>query len=113
MRDGINTPIVAAWGVISAVALFAFIVGMQVLYLTFSQADQQTKSDTGAFGENLLVEQEAKLQQRGWIDRQQGTIAIPIEEAMLITVEEMRNAEAQPPETREAKDANEETDART
>ena len=108
MRDGINTPIVAAWGVISAVALFAFIVGMQVLYLTFSQADQQTKTDEGTFGENLLVEQEAKLQQKGWVDRQQGIIAIPIEEAMRITVEELRQGE-----TRQIRDASEEMDART
>lgn len=104
MRDGINTPMVALVGVVSAVLLFALIVGVQVLYLNFLDADLEGKTGQSRFGENLIVEQENKLQQRGWLDRRSGIVALPIDRAMALTIEELKreqaeNAESQDNET--------------
>lgn len=97
MRDGINTPTIAVVGVVSAVLLFAFIVGMQALYLYYKEADAARKLDDGTFGENLLIEQENRLQQYGWLDREAEQLAIPIQRAMELRVEELRREQADKP----------------
>jgi hypothetical protein len=89
-RDGIDTPMVAVLGVISAVLLFGLIVGVQALYLNYAAADSSRKTSDVTFGQEMLIEQENALQQRGWLDRDAGRLAIPIERAMELTVDELR-----------------------
>ena len=98
--DDINTPLVAVFGVISAVAVFAIIVAIQVLYFNYEQLETQRKvvDVPAAEANNLIAEQEARLNQMGWLDRANGRIAIPIDRAMKSVTEELRN------EQREAND---------
>ena len=42
---------------------------------------------------NLLAEQEAKLNRAGWLDREKGIVAIPIERAMELVVDELHDSQ--------------------
>jgi hypothetical protein len=87
----------AVVGVVSALLLFGLIVGIQVLYFEYQQTvdQQQAARVPNVEAKNLITEQEAKLQQQGWLDREQGKIAIPIERAMKLVVEEMQSRQRQ------------------
>ncbi len=96
--DDIDTKMVATVGVVSVLIVVGSILAIQVLYNNFDRAEAERKviAVESADVRNLLAEQEARLNRAGWIDRQQGLIAIPIERAMELVVEEMRSVPLQP-----------------
>jgi len=90
--DDINTPLVAVIGFISAIVIFAIIVGVQALYLSYEQAviERRESRSPSVEAANLIAEQEARLQRQGWINREEGRIAISIDRAMQVVVHELK-----------------------
>ncbi len=89
--DDINTPMVMVVGVVSVVALVATVIGIQTLYYNQELAEEQRKviAIDELDAKNLLAEQEATLNRAGWLNRNEGKIAIPIERAMKLVVDEL------------------------
>ena len=89
--DDINTKLVAVVGLISVLAVIGSIVGIQTLYYNFEQSENDRKviAVEAIDAKNLLAEQEAKLNRAGWLDRENGIVAIPIERAMELVVDEL------------------------
>lgn len=92
-HDDIKTPVVAVVGILSVLATVAVIVGLQALYLRFERAEYRRKVvDAGTpEASHQLAQQEAKLNRLGWINREQQTLAIPIDRAMQLVVQELRS----------------------
>ncbi len=91
-HDDINTPSIAVIGFISAIVVFAIIVGVQALFFNYERAvieEQETRLPS-LEAANLIAEQEARLQRQGWINRDEGRVAISIDRAMKVVVEELR-----------------------
>ena len=90
--DDINTPSIVVIGFISAIVVFAIIVGVQALYFSYEQTviDRRETSSPSVEAANLIAEQETRLQRRGWINREEGRIAISIDRAMQVVVDELR-----------------------
>lgn len=65
---------------------------IQALYNNFELSEQERKvvAIEAIDANNLLAEQEAKLNRAGWIDREKGVVAIPIDRAMELVVEERK-----------------------
>ena len=95
-NDGLNTSAIAIVGFLSAILVFACIVGLQALYAGYEAREFQSKvvqPASGESAENLLAEQESKLVRYGWIDRAEGRVAIPIDRAMeMVTREQQLSA---------------------
>ncbi len=90
--DDINTPLVAVIGFISAIVVFAIIVGVQALYFGYERSviEQQETRSPSVGAANLIAEQETRLQRQGWINREEGRIAISIDRAMQVVVDDLR-----------------------
>ncbi len=89
--DDINTSSVAVVGFISAIAIFAIIVAVQTLYFNRMETLEQRKAgQQNPEAANLIAEQEGRLARKGWINRETGVVAVPIERAMKLVVEEMQ-----------------------
>ena len=90
--DDINTKLVGAVGLVSVLAVVGSIVGIQALYNNFELSEQERKvvAIEAIDAKNLLAEQEAKLNRAGWIDREKGIVAIPIDRAMELVVRERK-----------------------
>lgn len=90
-HDGLDTPALVTSGIVAAIATFAVIVGLQVLYLRFAaaQAAENQNSSTATSSASLLAEQRSKLNRYAWIDRSNNVVAIPINRAIELTTEEL------------------------
>ncbi len=89
-KDDLNVSAIAVVGVISSVLVLATVLAVQTLYFN-SQADlERRRPADGSAAANLAAEQESRLRQQGWIDRQTGAVAIPIDRAMDVVVDELR-----------------------
>lgn len=88
--QNLKTSTIALAGFVSAVLTFVVIVAVQVLYLQVeasldaSSQEQSIASRT----DQLIAEQEGRLASYAWIDREQGLVQIPIEQAMELTLAE-------------------------
>jgi hypothetical protein len=93
-HNDVNTPMIALVGFLGAVVTFALIVALQVLYYAAANKQDEAKivNVPTTESDSLLAEQEIKLTRYGWIDRQQGRVAIPIERAMELVVREQAAA---------------------
>ena len=54
-----------------------------------SEVERKVITVESGQAKNLLAEQEARLNRSGWIDREQGVVAIPIDRAMQLVVDEL------------------------
>jgi hypothetical protein len=90
--DGLNTPVIAAVGFVSAVLTFALIVAVQVLYYHVSAAETDRKviAVRAEEADDMQAQQDAKLARYGWLDRAQGRVAVPVERAMELVVRELQ-----------------------
>ena len=88
--DGLYTPGIVVAGVVSAVATFAIIVGLQALYLSLERSQQREAAQNAInTSESIIAEQQSKLNQYGWIDREQDVVSIPIDRAIELTAAEL------------------------
>ena len=94
--DGLYAPGIAVAGVVSAVATFVAIVGLQALYLSLSRNQQEAAAqNTIDSSESLMAEQTAKLNQYAWIDRKNDVVAIPIDRAIELTAAQLASSAAE------------------
>jgi hypothetical protein len=90
-RDELNTPLIAIVGFLGAIATFAIIVVLQVLYYQLEAAEQLRKEISPAPAElaSAIADQEAKLADYRWIDQQKQLVGIPIDRAMRLVVDDL------------------------
>lgn len=92
--DDLETGKLALFGFVSAIVVFAVIVGVQALYGYYAAEETQRKEiavpDIKA--NDVLHHQQGKLAQYGWVDRSNGVVAIPIERAMELVVAESQQS---------------------
>lgn len=83
-QDNLDVPMIVTAGVVSVVLTVFSIIGVQALYANFASAEMDRKVTTRPTFESnsKLAEQDAKLAQYGWADREKGKVVIPIERAM-------------------------------
>lgn len=89
--DDLNTPMIAIVGFLGAIATFAIIVVLQVLYYQLEAVEQYKKEVSQAPAElsNVLADQEAKLAGYRWVDQQKRLVAVPIDRAMRLVVDDL------------------------
>lgn len=87
-HDGLNVPALATVGLAATVVTFVIIVLLQALYLSLENRRQSDSTESGNTA-SVLAEQRAKLNQYGWIDREKGIAAIPIDRAMSLVAGEL------------------------
>jgi hypothetical protein len=82
--DDVNTPVIAAIGLLSVLSLVAFVLLLEVGYYQMSdQLSQQANVDqTELEVSNLMVAQEQQMAGYAWINEKKGIVAIPINRAM-------------------------------
>ena len=87
-RDDINVPVVFTTGLISALLLFVIVVGIQAWFYHELNRENREKvyGQRNEQLEALRDQQEANLTTYRWLDREQGRVAMPIEQAMKIYV---------------------------
>lgn len=95
-HDGLDTPALVTSGIVAAIATFAVIVGLQVLYLRFAaaQAAKNQGASTARSSASSIAEQKSKLNRYGWIDRSKNVVAIPIDRAIEISAKELNSSDA-------------------
>ena len=100
--DGLNTPVIAVVGFVSAVLTFALIVAVQVLFYQVSAAETDRKviAVRADEADDMLAQQDARLARYGWVDRAKGRVTVPVERAMELVVRELQ--EQQQSQTQDA-----------
>jgi hypothetical protein len=101
--DGLNTPLIAVVGFVSAILTFALIIGVQVLYYhaAATETDRKVIAVRNEEADDLVAQQEAKLARYEWRDRAQGQAVIPVERAMQLVVQECQEKQKdKPPEAK-------------
>ena len=100
--DGLNTPVIAVVGFVSAVLTFALIVAVQVLYyqVATAETDRKVIAVRAEEADDQLAQQDAKLARYGWVDHAQGRVAVPVERAMELVVRDLQ--EQQKTQTQDA-----------
>tara|TARA_E500000305_G_C4016109_1_gene235718 strand:- start:841 stop:1200 length:360 start_codon:yes stop_codon:yes gene_type:complete len=100
--DDLYTGTITLVGIISAVITFVIIVAAQVLYYQFQTIEHQRKNIDAplVLTENALKVQSEELNSYSWIDREKGTVSIPIEKAKKQVLQELTHqTKEQPAET--------------
>ncbi len=89
--DDVNTPVIAAIGLLGAILIFAIIL---LLVVVFYHADARERVEKH-FGappaelSNLVADQQAELASYRWVDEKKGIVAIPINRAKELVLEEI------------------------
>lgn len=96
-HEEVNTLVIAAIGLISAVLLFVLIVGLEVLYYNYENKEETKKVYDQRYEEiaGLRAVQEAELNSYRWIDKERGIVGIPIERAMELVAKDLASGSAQ------------------
>ena len=89
--NDLNTPMIALVGLLGMLLTFIAIVALQVLYYAAAnrREEQKVVNVPTTASNSLLAEQEVKLTRYGWIARDTKQVAIPIERAMKLVVDEL------------------------
>lgn len=96
-KEGIgdpHTPATVVAGVVSAVLLFALVVMLQAVFYWAEKAETRRKLVAVAPEElaGLRAAQQEQLHTYRWVDEKAGVVAIPIERAMSLIVDEQARA---------------------
>jgi hypothetical protein len=88
--DDLNTPMIALAGFVSAIVTFVCIFGLQAAYLQYDRGLQQSKVVDVRLEkvETALDSQKSQLTSYAWINREAGTVKLPIDRAMDLVVRE-------------------------
>ncbi len=94
--NDLNIAAIAIATFVGAVLTFAAILGLQVLYYAVAnrQHEQKVIAAPTFESDSVIAEQEVKLTRYGWIDREKNQVAIPIERAMEVVVQELSSVES-------------------
>ncbi len=91
-QDDLNTPVIALVGFVSAILTFVSIFALQGLYNQYAQALEQSKVVNVRLeeAERTLDSQRAKLSSFSMINKEKGIVALPIEQAMQLVLEDLK-----------------------
>ena len=91
-KDDVNVPMIATVGVVSVLLTIATVYAVQALYFERVRSENERKVVLAptADADSRLAEQEAKITRYSWIKRGDGIVAIPIDRAMQLIVDEYR-----------------------
>ena len=91
-RDDLNVPMIAAVGAVSVFLTVACVFAVQAIYFNYSKLEIERKvvQAPTADADSRLAEQEAKLARFSWVSREEGKVAIRIDRAMQLVVDEYR-----------------------
>ena len=89
--DDVNTPVIAAIGLLSVIGLVAFVLLLQVGYYQMSDqlSAQANIGQTELEVSNLMVAQEERLAGYSWVNREKGKVGIPIDRAMELVLADL------------------------
>ncbi len=92
-RDDLNVSMIATVGIVSVILTAVSIYAVQALYFNYVGVETQRKviEVRAVDSESRLAEQEARLARYSWVDRQKGTVTVPIERAMSLVVPELQS----------------------
>ena len=88
-EPGIKVGSVVMVGVVSALLLLTIVIGLQAWYY-YEYDLEQTRKNSGAVVwdlANLRLDQQENINRYGWVDKNTGKVAIPIDRAMALTAE--------------------------
>jgi hypothetical protein len=90
-RDDVDAPLIAVLGFIGALLVFLLIIGLEVLFYSMERAERERKYIERAPTERsqLQAEQMARLTEYRYLDEKKGVVAIPIDRAMELVVDEL------------------------
>jgi len=90
-REDVNLPAVIAFGIVTVCLVYLSVVGLMALYYKVQDEEykRKTYSEKPLALINLNAEQEKLLTEYRWVDKHKGIAAIPIEEAIKLTVEDI------------------------
>jgi hypothetical protein len=103
-RDDVNVPVIAAVGILAVSLLVAIILLLEVVFYHVQSGLAYEKDISQPYAEvaNLMAEQQAKLAEYRWVDKDKRVVAIPIARAMsLVVSEEVRRGKPAEAERRE------------
>ncbi len=98
-HDDPNTQMTIVVGAIGVFIVFLIIVGLQAFFYHTQKSQTREKSYGYAFDKlrNAQSQQEQQLHAYRWINQAQGVVAIPIEQAMQLTIRDLQEAAATQP----------------
>jgi hypothetical protein len=93
-RDEINTPLIVLVGFLATVLTFAIVVLLMVVYYHAAESQEYAKVISQPWVEvgDLVAKQQAKLGEYRWVDQKQKIVAIPIDRAMQLVVNDLSPA---------------------
>ena len=93
--DRIDAQVIATIGLVGCILLVAIVVALQGATDWLEGQERSAKLETGAVqvSASARAEQEGKLQDLRWIDREQGIAAVPLDTAMELVIERYRGRE--------------------
>ncbi|MGD0089542.1 MAG: hypothetical protein ABSE73_06440 [Planctomycetota bacterium] len=88
--NDVDAPKLAVTGILTALAFFLLIIGFEALYYRLERAETEAKLGTEAPLQLRQVEaqQYGQLHSYRWVDAQKKSVAIPIERAIELLVQE-------------------------
>ncbi len=96
-QDDLNTSAIALVGFVGAVLVFAVIVVLMIIFHRVEARQRSEKEVEPAYGRvtQLAADQQGRLADYGWIDREKRIARVPIQRAMELVVDELsENPEA-------------------
>ena len=90
-RDDVDAPLIAVLGFIGALLVFLLIIGLEVLFYSMERDERERKYIERAPAEfsQLQAQQMARLTEYRYLDPKKGVVAIPVDRAMELVVEEL------------------------
>lgn len=101
--DDMNNRVIGVIGFVGCAITLALVFFFQALYYGYRDDIEARLADRGPDAPEIVVqrEQQAKLAEYGWVDRDKKIVALPIDKAMELVIQESAAAE-KPAETKPA-----------
>lgn len=96
-RDDIDNVRVIGVGVIGALVVTALILFVQALFLRMERVDAESKQSTPIALQDYRSEQETQLSKYEWANQDQGTVRIPLDRAMQLTLHDLHKNRIEAP----------------
>ena len=101
--DNVNTPVIAAVGLLAVLGLVAFVLLLQIVYYQAETQQEYEKiiAQPDVELDNLKTQQQGKLASYAWVNEKQKVVAIPIDRAMDLVLDDLKHGR-RPPEAEAA-----------
>ncbi|QDU07171.1 hypothetical protein [Gimesia aquarii] len=94
--DDLDTTMIAYVGTVGTIITFFLVFGIAAFYYAFAKTENEKKviNVPEVNAESILANQAAALTEYRWIDQDKNIVAIPIDQAMQIVVQEEQKKQA-------------------